>query len=833
MVPTLTLLVPLYNSADNIPNIISVAQKIKTPFELLLINDGSTDNTASICREAEQQYNFIRFINKPHTGVSDTRNTGLSFSKGKYILFIDADDSLSDESADRLCQFFDECGEVVDLVTYPIETHYKGRVLPYHFRYQTLHYSGIFDLNYLPYIGQTTMNIMVRNRFKDNILFDTSMTFSEDQRYCCEVLKDKMKMGFCLEAKYIYNRSETSSSGKISGACYIFEQSMKMFEDMFGTGSSEIPAAFQGLYINDLAWKLRSNILYPYHYKGEQFQAALVRIKKLLAKVDNKVILDHPDINYFHKYYWLSQKPDNGIVPFFTSERFGLKDHGKVIQSQDHIEIVVTRIRTDNDKLIFRGFLKSVVFNFAPQPNLYAFINGKRILLDLYDSAHSYYFCRTKTNNFYSFCLETEIDVFESLKFIMEINGQEYYCSYYFMPKTPFSHNLRRYDVPMGSISLHFDPKTATFIKTPQSPKRTLIFNNKRLPVYIRKLRRKAAALRYKKNICIYYDCRGVGKDNGWYRFRDDCKKDDGIVRKYIYDGKQSVDKLLADGIKTKDLIPFGSQKHKLYCLAARKIVTAYIEDINILPFKAEKIPLYSDFFDFEVEYIQHGILHASLPWKYTPEMIIADKVAVSTDYEMKLFTEKYHFRSEDIIPSIMPRLKNLDKTVQPKRKILFAPSWRQYLIGPDIDGKWQPLEELFVSSDYFKGITEFLTSGKLKTLLEQYGYTLDFKLHPIFETYHHCFDIESERVRMVNSADPIGQYSVFITDFSSFVFDFIYLGKKVFSFIPDKMQFECGMNSYREIEPLSRSFLKTITLSNVEELFENSNSNKGIIFYG
>jgi CDP-glycerol glycerophosphotransferase (TagB/SpsB family) len=52
----------------------------------------------------------------------------------------------------------------------------------------------------------------------------------------------------------------------------------------------------------------------------------------------------------------------------------------------------------------------------------------------------------------------------------------------------------------------------------------------------------------------------------------------------------------------------------------------------------------------------------------------------------------------------------------------------------------------------------------------------------------------------------------MFITDFSSFVFDFLYLGRTVFSYIPDEMQFRCGMNSYREIEPESAAALIRIT---------------------
>lgn len=322
--------------------------------------------------------------------------------------------------------------------------------------------------------------------------------------------------------------------------------------------------------------------------------------------------------------------------------------------------------------------------------------------------------------------------------------------------------------------------------------------------------------------------CLGSAQGN---RFKEDYKKADGVVRKYIYDSGHNINVFLADGISKKDLIPFGSEKHKLYCLACSKIITAYIEDINILPFEPEELSIYSDFFDFEVEYIQHGILHASLPWKYTPEIILADKVAVSTDYEVKLFTEKYRFRPQDVIPRIMPRLTRLDKTVKPQKKILFAPSWRQYLIGPDIDGKWQPLEELFVNSDYFNGICNFLCSDKLIKLLEQQGYNLDFKLHPIFEVYRHCFNIKSDRIHIVDSAEPIEQYDIFITDFSSFTFDFLYLGRKIFSFIPDEMQFRSGMNGYREIES-ENIFIKINGEDDLDKLFDQQKPDNKLKFY-
>lgn len=816
----ITILIPLYNSAEDIKHLIPSLYPLETDCEILLVNDGSTDNTAEVCKKLAKKYPEIVFMYKPHTGVSETRNMGLRAAKGKYILFLDADDELSKGSLKALADFFDTLPEDVDLLTYPIETHYHGHVLAPHFRFQTLVESGVYNLNVYPYIGQTTMNIVVRNHFENNILFDENMTFNEDQKYCFDIAKNSLKMGYCADAKYIYRRSESSSSGKISGACYIFEQAMKMFENMF-CGYDYVPAAIQGLYINDLAWKLRSNILYPYHYDEKSFDFAVDRIKALLERVEPEVILNHPDINYYHKFYWLSVKPNSDVKPFYENKSFGLKIDDKVIYSRPKIEIVVVRIRIADGNLVFRGFLKSPVFNFSEQPQLYAVINGAPTLCELFISAHSYYLCRTVTNKFYGFCVEIPEDKFKTLSFQINLGGVKYGCTCYFMAKCPFSHALKMYDSVIASCGIHYNTNRGEFSYSGKSPKQILTDNSSLLPKRFSHIRKKAAELKEKQRIYLYCDCRGVEKDNGYYKFLEDYGKNDGIIRKYIGDpANKNLTKLFTKK-QLKDVIPFGSKRHKVYFLAAERIFTAYIEDINLFPFEPFEYDMYADFFGFEVIYLQHGILHGSLPWKYTPEVIIADRVCVSTDYEQGLFSEKYHFRKEDIFHNTMYRLTMLNRNAVPERKILFAPSWRQYLIGPDIDGIWQPLPDVFLNSDYFKGISVLLNSAELEKLLERYDYTLDFKLHPIFSCYVNYFNITNKHVKIINTCDRIEKYEKFITDFSSFMFDFLYLGRNVYSFIPDEMQFRCGMNSYREIEPESeKMFVKLHGENDLDKLF-------------
>lgn len=819
----ITIIIPIYNSAHSLPPLISSLYPLETECEIILVNDGSTDNTAEICRRLSDKYGGIRYIDKPHTGVSDTRNAGIRAAGGKYILFLDADDLLERGSVKALEEFFDTCEEDVDLVTYPLETRYRGNILAPHFRYQTLDHSGVYDLNTYPYMGQTTMNIVVRNRFADNVLFDASMTFSEDQKYCCDVLRGSMKMGFCRAAKYIYNRREDSSSGKLSGSCYIFEQVMKMFEDMF-RDYRVVPAAFQGLYINDLAWRLRADILYPYHYDEKSLAFAMARIRALLLKVDPKVILNHPQIDYFHKFYWLSLKANARVTPFFTEKAFGLELDGETLVKSEKFEIVVIRMRMDNGVLVFRGFVKSPVFSFCGPPDLYAVVNGERVRQELFLSAHSYYLCRTQTNKFYGFCMEVTEDKLQKFSFEVSVGGHLYPCSCSFTPKAPFSHDLGRYDSVTGNRCMHFDACSGEFSFIRDKDPSAVFFRNSRmLPLHVSEIRKRAAALRDRRRIHLYYDCRGVEKDNGYYKFMEDWGKRDGIVRKYVCaPGNRNVRKLFARKEQSKDILWFGSRQHKIFFLAAEKIFTAYIEDVNLFPFPADEYEMYSDFFGFEVVYLQHGILHGSLPWKYTPEKILADRVCISTDYERKLFTEKYHFRRQDVIVEPMRRLRVMDRNAVPGRKILFAPSWRQYLTCPDMAGRWQPLNEAFRNSDYYKNISELLDSPELEQLLEEKDYVLDFKLHPIFSMYAPLFDLRNGRVRIVDSVDQIESYEIFITDFSSFAFDFLYLGRRVFSYIPDEMQFKCGMNSYREIEPESeRIFIRLDGKEDLYRIFE------------
>lgn len=92
---TISILMPVYNSQEYLKNTVQdVINQSYGDWELILVDDGSKDNSKNICIELQKFDNRIRFINKENTGVSDTRNIALDNAKGKYIAFIDSDDSV-------------------------------------------------------------------------------------------------------------------------------------------------------------------------------------------------------------------------------------------------------------------------------------------------------------------------------------------------------------------------------------------------------------------------------------------------------------------------------------------------------------------------------------------------------------------------------------------------------------------------------------------------------------------------------------------------------------------------------------------------------------------
>lgn len=814
----MSVVVPVYNVENYLVNCLdSLTEQSfdKNKLEILLVDDGSTDSSPAICDKYAKDHSFFKVFHIKNNGVSSARNFGIDNSHGKYIMFIDSDDYISKDSIQNLYSFFEKHSDEVDIITYKEMIDKNGTVKETkHFRYNNITKSAVYDLNdedFMFFI-QTHMNICVKNRFKDNYKFDTSMIFHEDQKYILSNLSEKNKIGFCNNAKYFYVQNSDGASGMYGHPYYIFDKTMELWESLFK--SNPVPKYVQSYFLNDFRWKLRADVLWPYQYKGEQYGQQCNRIISLLKQVDDDVILNFPTLIKPHLVYILGLKYGNRMNVVADDDYYYICRDDERLLDFDNIEIYISRFHIRNNYLTMIGVIKCLACNFTDDINLdvtYHDSETKTVRESLRDSSLSFCASKTKTNNFKMFVIKRPIDEIRQIDFNITLKGKKYDTHFTYPAACPFNRELKREAYLCDDLLIKCKNSHISFKKASFSNKLSMLIRNLRFApkIGIRNTftRIKAPSFKKKNRIWLYCDSSKTVKDNAYYQFLHDVKKDDGIQRYYVYNPDANITDWFDDSVKC-NLVSYGSVSHRLYGLSAEKIITSFygLRDILSYPYGAMKY--FSDLTNFDVVYLQHGVLHANLPTMYSLDRMMLDKEVVSTDFEVKSLTTNYCFDESFLIKSGMPRYTHIDKTKAPQKKILFAPSWRKFLVQSDGKGSWVPKEKAFLNSDFYKKTSAFLTDPNLEKLLRDSGYILDFKLHPNFRFYDKFYKVNGETIRIAEKTVDEFSYSIFITDFSSFVFDFIYLKRPILYFIPDMDLFEAGLNHYRKLDiPFDEAF--------------------------
>lgn len=372
-----TVIIPVYNVEKFVESCLVSLTGQTIGFdniEVLLVNDGSTDNSEAICKGFADKYENVVLYSKENEGLSKTRNYALARANGKYIFFLDSDDRLRADTVKSVTDFFDTVYDEVDLVTYRIIQYFNGVPVITHNRYRTLLKTGVYDLldPENRFITQTNVNICIKNRGEDNLLFDTTPNFRhEDEKYCCDILREKMKIGFCDKGEYIYNRDNMDSivSTKFSPE-NIFDTSMDFYEQLFNSFGRFVPTYYQGIVFNDFRWKLKDGKLLPVHLDGEDWERANIRIDRLLAKIEEDTIVLHPSVPELQRYYWLMRRPNSHPIVLCDDDNVRIVLNGRELLSAKKIKLSIENGRAK---------LMSPVFFFLKKSQVKVFNNGKAV----------------------------------------------------------------------------------------------------------------------------------------------------------------------------------------------------------------------------------------------------------------------------------------------------------------------------------------------------------------------------------------------------------------------------------------------------------------------
>lgn len=213
----ISIIVPIYNAQASIDRCIkSILNQSFGDFEVLLVDDGSTDRTFKICQQYAEMDSRISFYHKNNGGVSSARNLGLREAKGEWITFVDSDDTINEHYLKHL---YESASEEVSLVmSYPVLIYSDGR------RFTPIYESNVYD-------KATFNNIFTNSELhkftspwaklykqsiinKYNIRFCEEMHIGEDMVFLFTYLQYTSKIVVLNQADYHYTFEQQNSLTK-------------------------------------------------------------------------------------------------------------------------------------------------------------------------------------------------------------------------------------------------------------------------------------------------------------------------------------------------------------------------------------------------------------------------------------------------------------------------------------------------------------------------------------------------------------------------------------------------------------------------------------------
>lgn len=216
----ISIIVPIYNVENYLRQCLdSIVAQTYQNFECLLINDGSPDNSADICREYVSKDSRFRYFEKENGGVSSARNLGIEHSKGEYITFIDSDDwvdsdylevlynSLVDERADiaistyKRFEMGDNCWYV-----HAFQRGYDKKVFTNKKLMDELLSLDGFDNSYRFVSGK-----LVHRNMLENIAFNVATPYGEDMEFWFKIYMISDKVVYVNKETYNYRTDERIS----------------------------------------------------------------------------------------------------------------------------------------------------------------------------------------------------------------------------------------------------------------------------------------------------------------------------------------------------------------------------------------------------------------------------------------------------------------------------------------------------------------------------------------------------------------------------------------------------------------------------------------------
>jgi len=808
----------------------------KNIWELILVDDGSTDSSVEICDEYSEKYANITVIHKENGGVSSARNAGIAAAKGKYINFADSDDKLSNNVLVDCLTFFEKHYKEITLVTFPnkffdaqngdhwTNTRFSGgtRIIDSETEWDKPLYF-------------TNSTIFKTEDIKGKIKFDSSLINGEDTKFLHEVYyRGFPRMGAVHTCTYWYRRRSAGEQSAIQMSqddpkCYLgyINNMLGWLINAASESYGKVPKYVQNTVMGQLQWKLRQDgkgkkgrlILGDVLY--DEYRNA---IKNILENIDYDVIVRQPQIYREHIFWAMQTKLSGEPERLYNEEErniyylFNGTPQGDAASCYLQLEFM----KIADGKLYIEGV------NASLEEGIPFILCGEdKIEVRVYDKRDLNVYILSEMG-LYAYAFKAEIPLDNMLdkiefRFGISIKGMDIIKTNIrtrkFMPISrnfPKSYYLNEnwvarfeesvltlYNAIASLGVINFENEFIKQVAWRQKDNKEIM-----LALDIREEILQLKAWRKKNEftnqIWLVSDQVDKAGDNGeaFFRFLS-------IQKPKNVDAYFVISKDCSDYERMQQygkVLEYGSKRHVMMHLLADLIVSAHADEFVINPVWRKKLvgDVYRDMLCKKYVFLQHGIIMNDLSsWLNRYNKNISGFVCGAIPEAKSILHSGYYYEHDQVWLTGLARYDRLYHNEQ--RYITVMPTWRKYL-SIDYDSQASEIGSKSVSnnfkeSDFFDFYNSLLNDERLLNAAEIYNYTLCFMPHPTVQQAITLFD-QDERVMFFDGfksyTDVYAESNMVITDYSSSAMDFAWLKKPVVYVQFDKERFFSGEHTLK-----------------------------------
>ncbi len=820
-------------------------------YELILVDDGSTDGSGAICDEYAAQYEQVKVIHKPNGGVSSARNEGIRAATGKYFNFMDSDDKFSENVMECCFKCFEKWYDGTEIITFPskffgaaegdhwLNNKFSGgsRVIDL---WRACDYSLVF-VNASMFKAETV---------KGKFWFDEQLKTGEDVKFIYTLLlSGNAQIGVVSECTYWYRRRNAGdfsaiqeSKKNINFYTAVLSRMMKWLIQTAREKYGFIPEYVQTMLAQQLQWR------YCQDEKAEiarsvlnenQFEEYKQNLTELWNCIDDAVILRQRKIYQEQKAYILSSKTGTPIRRMSNSGDVLYFCGNRLVGSASAFYVRLEFMTIADQQLHLEGYAMSYERDaaFYLRVNDGAFLPLQPVERDknIYTLGEPVFF---STAFRCSVPLDRSVPQY-SVGIYEKIDGQyikkkdiRYHKT---MPLSkPFSNSYYQKDGWFVRMKQHeLKIQNAAYI---DSDEQTALMRYER--AFLRQVERKlleqeaklestdegpekdelaektaalrdALALRREmvpaleerrrtphKKLWLLSDRSTVAGDNGEALFLYLTRKDDPEVEVWfaVNDDSPDYERLRKEG----NVVARNSREYLKLHLMADCIISSQADDYVFNPFQPDGTSsVFRDLLtDKPFVFLQHGItIHDISSWLNRYNKNIGGFITAAVPECQSILDYEYYYPEQNVWLTGFPRYDRLYR--DEKKYITVMPTWRRNLTKQEKENRGDfVLQDSFADSSYFRFYNSLLSDKRLLAAAETYGYTVCFKPHPALMDGVNQFN-HGSRVSFMEREMPyreiFAESNLVVTDYSSAIMDFAYLRKPVVYCQFDREEFYDG----------------------------------------